>query len=323
MISFSDSLALIDGEIRAIDYPRDPAGLYDPVFYLLSMKGKKIRPALTLLACNLYSEDVRAAVYPALAWETFHNFTLMHDDLMDNADLRRGEPSVHCRWNNNTAVLSGDAMLILAYRLIARSPAALMPSLLELFSRTATEICEGQQYDMEFEGRTDVLEEEYIEMVRLKTAVMLGACLMSGAMVGGASGEDCRLLYRFGTDLGIAFQIRDDLLDLYGDPCKIGKRTGGDILCGKKTFLLVGALARADAADRATLLSWLDRRDSGDEKIACFRRIYDGLNVVELAERTCLERYDAALGFFRRVSASEDRKAVLFGLAADLMRREW
>ncbi|MDR1561617.1 MAG: polyprenyl synthetase family protein [Dysgonamonadaceae bacterium] len=322
MISVNDALGIVEREIRSIRYPENPAGLYAPVAYLLSMNGKKIRPALTLLACNLWSDDLSGAIYPALAWETFHNFTLMHDDLMDRADIRRGQPAVHRRWNDNTAILSGDAMLILAYRLIAKSSATLMPALLDLFSKTAAEICEGQQYDMEFESRTDISEREYIDMICLKTAVLLGACLGSGAIVGGGSEDDCKKLYQFGINLGIAFQIRDDLLDVYGNPDKFGKRIGGDILCDKKTFMLVNALNRAEAGDREILLSWLGKTNDAENKIACFRQAYDRLNIKEIAERTISEYYGAALGYFHQVSVSDGKKKILLEFASEMMKRE-
>ncbi|MDR1372238.1 MAG: polyprenyl synthetase family protein [Dysgonamonadaceae bacterium] len=322
MITFSKALAIIQQEIEAINYPEYPDGLYKPVAYMMSMKGKKIRPALTLLACNLFVEDISEAIKPALAWETFHNFTLMHDDLMDRASLRRGQQTVHKRWNDNTAILSGDAMLILAYKLMEKSPANIMPSLLGLFSRTAAEICEGQQFDMEFENRIDITVSEYIEMIRLKTAVMIGACLKSGAIVGGASERNSEMLYRFGINLGIAFQICDDLLDVYGNPYIFGKNIGGDILCDKKTFLLVNALNLSENEDRNKLLSWFRRKEQQEEKIGYFKQLFDKLKIRQLANATIVTYYKQAMADLDQVSVSSENKEVLKSLSADLMKRE-
>jgi geranylgeranyl diphosphate synthase type II len=322
MIRFQDALEIINRKIESIEYPQNQAGLYEPVAYLLALKGKKIRPALTLLACNLYQDDIDDAIYPALAWETFHNFTLMHDDVMDKADLRRGQPTVHKKWSENTAILSGDAMLILSYVFMAKSSHRDLEKLLALFSKTAAEICGGQQYDMEFESKMNISEPEYIEMIRLKTAVMIGACLKSGAIVGGAGEADQQHLYDFGINLGIAFQIKDDLLDVYGDPLVFGKKTGGDILCNKKTFLLVNALNKAEKTEKKELLSWFERKDEPDNKIEFFRNLYDELNISQQARDTITGYYKKALDAFQLVSISDEKKDILKTLAIDLMERE-
>jgi geranylgeranyl diphosphate synthase type II len=323
MLSLQDSLDIINQEIQAVRYPKNPAGLYEPIAYLLALKGKKIRPAFTLLACNLYRDEVDAAIRPALAWEIFHNFTLMHDDVMDKADLRRGQPTVHKKWNENAAILSGDAMLILSYIFMAESVTENLKPLLDLFSQTATEICEGQQYDMEFERRPDVSEQEYIEMIRLKTAVMLGACLKSGAIVGGADDKDAQNLYDFGINLGIAFQIKDDLLDVYGNPDVFGKKTGGDILCNKKTYLLINALNKADKANKENLLRWLECSNKPQEKIIAVRNLYDQLAIPEKANEAIRLFYEKALAAFQAVSVDENRKKILKNVAKDLMEREF
>ena len=289
-MTFSNALEIINKQIQSIEYPNNSSGLYDPVEYLLSLKGKKIRPALTLLACNMYQDDINEAINTALAWEIFHNFTLMHDDVMDKADYRRGQPTVHKKWNENTAILSGDAMLILSYMFMAKSPTKYLKELFDLFSETASEICEGQQLDMEFEKRTTISEKEYIEMIRLKTAVMFGACLKSGAMIGGACESDLNNLYDFGINLGLAFQIKDDWLDLYGDPKIFGKKTGGDILCNKKTFLLVKALQKANEEDEKSLLEWMGSNIQSDEKIFSVRQLYDKLSISEKVQ-TDLQNY--------------------------------
>jgi geranylgeranyl diphosphate synthase type II len=321
MITFEEALATVQREIESVAYPARPAGLYEPVKYLLSMKGKKIRPALTLLACNLWKDDISAALYPALAWETFHNFTLMHDDLMDRADLRRGCQTVHKKWNDNTAILSGDAMLIFSYIQMTKSAIEFMPSLLDLFSTTAAEICEGQQYDMEFENRADISEKEYIEMIRLKTAVMLGACLKSGAIVGGANERDSELMYSFGINLGIAFQIKDDLLDVYGDPAVFGKKTGGDILCDKKTFLLVKTLETVSESEKQELLSRFGQTDRPEEKIVWFKSLYNKLNIKTVADNTVAAYYTLAMETFDRVSVCNEKKYALKKVAENLMNR--
>jgi geranylgeranyl diphosphate synthase type II len=323
MLSLQDTLDIINREIQAIRYPQMPSGLYEPIAYLLAMKGKKLRPAFTLLACNLYRDNIDAAVCPALAWEIFHNFTLIHDDVMDKADLRRNQPAVHKKWNENTAILSGDAMLIFSYVFMTKSVTEHLKPLLDLFSKTATEICEGQQYDMEFEQRSDVSEEEYLEMIRLKTAVMLGACLRSGAIIGGADETDRQNLYDFGIYLGIAFQIKDDLLDVYGNPDVFGKKAGGDILCNKKTYLLINALNIADTTDKAELLQWLACNDRPEEKIAAIRGLYDKLAIPGKADETVRFFYEKALTALQAVSVDENKKKILKNIAKDLMEREF
>ncbi|MDR0547532.1 MAG: polyprenyl synthetase family protein [Dysgonamonadaceae bacterium] len=322
MMNFEEVLSLVEQKIADIRYPRQPSRLYDPIAYLLAMKGKKIRPALTLLACNLYKDDVRDAVNMALAWEIFHNFTLMHDDVMDKADVRRGEPAVHKKWNENTAILSGDAMLILAYKYLAKSPTAHLKDLLDLFSTTAAEICEGQEYDMQFETRLNVREEEYLDMIRLKTAVLLGAALKSGALLGGADSQDRNLLYDFGVNIGIAFQIQDDLLDVYGDQAVFGKKIGGDILCNKKTYLLVNALNTDNEQDKAELLHWLETDDRPEEKIAAVTALYNKLLLKEKAQTLMDAYFKTAMRSLVDLSVPNENKTVLKTLAQELMNRQ-
>lgn len=320
-MTFPDALTIINKEIQSIEYPSDPSGLYDPIAYLLALKGKKIRPALTLLACNMYCDEVKEAIPAALAWEIFHNFTLMHDDVMDKADLRRGQATVHKKWNENTAILSGDAMLILSYKYLAKSPSLNLKILLDLFSDTAAKICEGQQFDMEYENRTMISEKEYIEMIRLKTAVMLGACLKSGAIVGGASENDQQNLYDFGMRLGIAFQIKDDWLDIYGNPDLFGKKQGGDILCNKKTFLLITALETANKEDKETLLYWLSNNTQPNDKINAVRQLYDKLSIKEKTQTALQHYYHQSISALRKVSTA--RKKILEDIARDLIEREY
>lgn len=258
MFKSSELLEKINRHIAELQFTRRPAGLYEPVSYVLSLGGKRIRPVLMMMAYNLYKEDVESIFNQATGIEVYHNYTLLHDDLMDQADRRRGKPTVHKVWNENTAILSGDAMLVLAYQFMAEGcPAGLLKPVMDLFSLTALEICEGQQFDMEFETRDDVTEEEYLEMIRLKTSVLLAAALKLGAMLGGASEEDAARLYDFGMNLGVAFQLKDDLLDVYGDVKVFGKNIGGDILCNKKTYLLIQAYRQASDAQRAELERWV------------------------------------------------------------------
>ena len=321
-MTFPEALSIINKEIQTIEYPRKHSGLYDPVSYILTLKGKKIRPALTLLACNIYDGDVKEAIHAALAWEIFHNFTLMHDDVMDKADVRRGQATVHKKWDENTAILSGDAMLILSYMYMAKSSSENLKILLDLFSDTAAKICEGQQFDMEYEKRTNISQKEYIEMIRLKTAVMLGACLKSGAIVGKANESDRQNLYDFGINLGIAFQIKDDWLDVYGNPNIFGKKTGGDILSNKKTFLLVNALETAKNEDKETLLYWMDNHTQPDEKIKAIRQLYDKLSINEKTRIELHNYYNKAIDILQKVSVETKRKKVLEDIAIDIIERE-
>jgi geranylgeranyl diphosphate synthase type II len=322
-MTFNNALSIIDKEIQSIEYPLSPSGLYEPIFYLLALKGKKIRPALTLLACNLYTDDVKEAIHAAMAWEIFHNFTLMHDDVMDNAGLRRGHLTVHEKWSKNTAILSGDAMLILSYKYMAKSPHRLLKTLLDLFSETAIQICEGQQFDMEYEKQTYISEKDYIGMIRLKTAVMLGACLKSGAIIGGANESDQQHLYDFGISLGIAFQIMDDWLDVYGVPGVFGKTIGGDIICNKKTFLLVNALETAKNEDKESLLYWLGNNTLQDEKISAIRKLYDKLAIKEKTQTVLRDYYHQAIGALQQVSVEPERKKALEEIIAGLIDREF
>jgi geranylgeranyl diphosphate synthase type II len=322
MITFSEALSIIRQKIENTEYPEYPQRLYQPIAYLLLMKGKKIRPALTLLACNLYKENVSEAVSMALAWEIFHNFTLMHDDVMDKAEVRRGLPTVHKKWDENTAILSGDAMLILAYKYLAQSPEKNLKELLDLFSTTAAEICEGQEYDMQFETRLDVCEEEYLQMIRLKTAVLLGACMKSGAIIGNAGEEDQNHLYDFGVYIGTAFQIQDDLLDVYGDPNLFGKKTGGDIVCNKKTYLLVNALNTNNIEIKNDLLFYLQFENRPDKKIREITSLYNKLSVKEKALDAINIYYHKAIHALEQVNVAADRKNILLNFAEEIINRK-
>ena len=319
----SQLLQLFNVYLSNLKLDRKPQGLYEPVRYELSLGGKRIRPVLMLLAYQLYDENVEKIMNTALGIEMYHNYTLLHDDVMDRADMRRGKPTVHKVWNDNTAILSGDAMLVLAYQLMSKVRAEHLAGVLELFTETALEIGEGQQMDMEFEQRVDVSEDEYIEMIRLKTSVLLAAALEIGAIQANAPESDRRALYDFGQYMGLAFQLQDDLLDLYGDPATFGKQIGGDIICNKKTFMLINAMLKASDKQRAELDAWLTAQDFEPErKIAAVTEIYNQLGIRELAEAKIDYFFDLALAQLDALSVSEERKQALRDLAHSLMKRQ-
>ena len=323
MFTASELLEKINSHIADLKFTRTPQGLFDPVSYVLSMGGKRIRPVLMLMAYNLYKEDLARIYGPATGIEVYHNYTLLHDDLMDRADRRRGKETVHKVWNDNTAILSGDAMLVLAYRFMAQCPVDCLKEVMELFSLTALEICEGQQMDMEFELRKDVREEEYLEMIRLKTGVLLAASLKIGALLGGASAEDAGHLYDFGMNLGVAFQLKDDLLDVYGDVAVFGKNIGGDILCNKKTYMLIKAFEHADDIQLQELNAWIDAKSfEPAEKIAAVTGLYDQIGIKEICERKMAEYSERAMVNLSAVKVPDEKKAELENLMKNLMHRE-
>lgn len=320
LYTFDNILNLVNTNIDNTKYDLAPATLFEPITYILSLGGKRVRPALALMAYNLYKNDIEKVIPIAKAIEIFHNFTLLHDDLMDRADMRRGKPTVHIKWDDNTAVLSGDAMLIEAYKEIVKVESEHLPEVLDLFSTTAIEICCGQQYDMEFEKRMDVTIPEYIEMIRLKTAVLLGCALKEGAIVAGASASDADNLYDFGINVGLGFQLKDDLLDVYGDSASFGKRIGGDILCNKKTFLLINALS--SNSKRKDLIAWINKdKFEENEKIESITHIYNELGLKKISEELISDYYDKAVISLKKVSIAEDRKKELYALAESLMSR--
>lgn len=297
--------------------------LFDPARYILSLGGKRLRPLLTLMGSDLFGSKVDKAINAALAIEIFHNFSLLHDDLMDRADMRRGQPTVHKKWNANSAILSGDAMVIEAYRYIAKVPPASLPVILDLFSTTAMQICQGQQLDMDFEKRMDVSESEYIEMIRLKTAVLIGCALKMGALIGGAEPRDADCLYEYGMNIGLAFQLKDDLLDVYGDPKTFGKMIGGDILCNKKTYLLIKALKNSGEQQRKMLLQWLSASEfDPEEKIRFVKNVYDELNLKVITGNLIEKYYLASLDCLTSIQVPEDRKKDLMEFSENLMYRE-
>lgn len=323
MNTIKDLQLLIEDAIIKLQYPLYPAELYEPITYILSVGGKRMRPALLLMACDLFDGDVKAAVPPSLAIEVFHNFTLVHDDIMDNAPLRRGKVTVHEKWNPNVAILSGDVMLVEAYKLMMQVDTSILRQVLEVFSNTAVGVCEGQQYDMNFEQEQQVQIDDYLNMIRLKTAVLLGGALKIGALIGGASLNDADLLCNFGEQLGIAFQLQDDILDVYGDPNKFGKQVGGDIISNKKTYLLIKALELAGTAENVALNKWLANTNSDTtQKVTAVTELYNQLNVRYYAEQAMYEYAIKAFDTLDQISLPEDRKQYLRNFADGLMIRE-
>ncbi len=323
LMTSQDFPAQITAALAQLHYGEAPDELYEPIRYIMGLGGKRIRPTLTLLGAHLFTDDLGHIVKPALATEVFHNFTLLHDDLMDQAPLRRGQPTVHEKWNPNVAILSGDVMLVRAYELLLDVPPTLLPRVLARFSQTAAEVCEGQQWDMNFETEAQVSIPQYLDMIRLKTAVLLGFCLELGARLAGAPDADAEHLRQFGTDIGLAFQLRDDLLDVYGDAATFGKRVGGDIVSDKKTFLLLTAQTQANAAQRAVLALHIGRPVADAKaKVAAVRAVYDELNIRPQTEALINDYFQDALRHLSRVGAPEVRKQPLHHLALQLMERE-
>lgn len=322
---FTDTQLLdkVNDYISHLNYGKQPDGLYEPIQYAMSLGGKRIRPVLMMMAYNLYRDDVDSILSQAAGIETYHNYTLMHDDLMDNAELRRGKPTVYKKWGANTAVLSGDAMQVIAYRLMTGTGGRYVPAVMKLFTQTAIQVCEGQQYDMDFETRMDVYEHEYLEMIRLKTSVLLAASLKIGAILAEAPDEDAQLLYDFGINLGVAFQLRDDVLDVYGDPRVFGKKIGGDILCNKKTYMLIQALRRANPVQLMELKKWLTTEEfNPDEKIKAVTALYDAIDVRSLCEDRISHYTLQAEANLDMVEVPEEKKQPLLNEMNKLMLRE-
>lgn len=327
---------LIESEVQRFtdSLPKEPARLYEPMHYTLTLAGKRMRPLLVLMGAGIFTKDVRAAVPASIGIELFHNFTLLHDDIMDNAPLRRGKETVFAKWNSNVAILSGDAMYTEAFRQVALSPPHILPHVLDIFTRTALEVCEGQQLDMDFETRRKVSIPEYIRMIELKTAVLLAGALEIGALCGGAYATEAHKLYEFGKHVGIAFQLQDDILDVYGDPEKFGKKIGGDIVSNKKTFLLISALEKADAYSREALQNWMElsdspstplrtgTRDDNGEKVKAVTEIYDQIGIRQLAEKEMWKHYEQGIASLNSMHIDAAKKEMLKGFTDSLMVRE-
>lgn len=324
MKTADEILKMVNEFLDHLSYDRKPESLYEPIKYVLSMGGKRIRPTLMLLAYNLYKENPEDILMNACALETYHNYTLLHDDLMDNADMRRGHLTVHKKWNNNTAILSGDSMLVLAFQRMMQCDTKHLKDILDLFTVTALEIGEGQQYDMEFETRNDVKEEEYIEMIRLKTSVLLACALKIGAILADASAEDAENLYKFGEQIGLAFQLQDDYLDVYGDSKVFGKEIGGDITSNKKTYMLINAFNKANDAQRKELTRWVSARDfDRNEKVDAVTRLYNEIGIDQLAQDKIAYYFAQSKKFLDAVNVPEEKKEELRKYAQKMMKRQY
>lgn len=323
MYTSNELLTIVNEYLNSLPYNRKPSSLYEPIKYVLDLGGKRIRPILMMLSYNLYKENPKTILSSACALETYHNYTLLHDDLMDEAPLRRGQQTVHTKWNNNQAILSGDSMLVLAYERLAQVDTKHLQAVLNLFTETALQIGEGQQYDMEFEHRNDVTIDEYIEMIRLKTSVLLACATKMGALLADASAEDAENLYKFGEQIGLAFQLQDDYLDVYGDSKVFGKKIGGDITSNKKTYMLITAFNRANDKQRAELEEWINKTAFvTEEKIAAVTRLYNEIGVDKLAKEKMDYYYEQGKQYLQAVKLPEEQKKELLAYAADMMSRQ-
>ena len=318
----NELLSLFERHIAQMPTPEEPQRLYAPIKYGLEMGGKRIRPTLLMLAYNLYAEDIERALMPAMAVEIFHNFTLLHDDIMDNAAVRRGRPSVPAKWGDNVAILSGDALLILAYNYLQRTASERLPQIFERFNKMAAEVCEGQQFDMDFETQQKVSVVDYMRMIELKTAALLAGSAVIGALLAGASEHDCKRLYDFALEVGLAFQLQDDLLDSFGDE-RLGKKIGGDILEGKKTILMIEAFSRANEEQREVLRTTHLRDDLSDaEKIAEIKTLYEELGVPERVEQQISQKFQKALSILDTLEVPQERTVELRHYAENLVGRK-
>lgn len=321
IISFYTNL--VNESLKEKTLEKEPANLYEPIKYTLGLGGKRIRPALLLLANNLFDGDDKAALNSALAIEVFHNFTLLHDDIMDESPLRRGEPSVYKKWNTNIAILSGDVMLMQSIQLLTKKPHPNLHRVLSIFNTAAIQVCEGQQLDMDFEDSSTVSIDDYLRMIELKTAVLLGASLKIGAVISNASSDNAHHIYEFGKNLGIAFQLMDDILDLYGDPKKVGKRIGGDVIANKKTYLLLKAQELAVGKNKKDLEFCLSSTAlENDQKVKKVTLIFNALNIKKLALEEMNLFYNTAISHLDSIEASESKRRVFEQFAKGLMKRE-
>lgn len=320
-ISVTRRQSLIEEGLLSLQLPSSPANLYDPIRYMLSIGGKRMRPVLLLMGAEMFGVGNQQALAPALGIEVFHNFTLLHDDIMDKAPLRRGKATIHEKWSPDIAILSGDTMFVKSCQLMMQVPSSVMPAVMSLFFKTAMEVCEGQQLDMDFQSMPVVSIDQYLNMIRLKTAVLLGGSLGVGALIGNASAEDVQHLYDFGVNLGVAFQLQDDILDVYGDAEKFGKQVGGDILANKKTFLLLTALELADGDAEIELKHWL-AKDGGDDKVIAVTGIFNRLGILQRAQQKMDDLYREAMQHLDAIPVPQERKSMLRDLAMMLMQRE-
>jgi geranylgeranyl diphosphate synthase, type II len=322
MFKPEDIQETINNKIKSIDFNIQPVELYTPIEYILDGSGKRLRPLLTLMSCNIFSENIDNAVSPAIGLEVFHNFTLLHDDIMDKADMRRNKATVHKKWNENVAILSGDAMMIKAYEFFFTLESELLSKVLPVFNKTALQVCEGQQYDMNFETRMDVSTNEYLHMITLKTAVLLATSLKIGAVIGGANEKDAEALYNFGINLGIAFQLQDDYLDVYGDVNTFGKKIGGDITSNKKTFMLLSALEKAKGDTKKKLQKLLDEKVEAQVKIQEVTAIYNKLHIPEIVKEKMICFQEMAMADIDSVKVPDEKKKLLKEISLALLERK-
>ena len=323
MYTSEELLKKVNEALDNVVYDRQPASLYEPIKYVLSIGGKRVRPVLTMLSYNLYKDDPLSIMPQAIGLETYHNFTLLHDDLMDHADMRRGHETVHKKWDANRAILSGDTMLLQAFERVEDCDPAKLPAVFKVFIQTTLEIGEGQQLDVEFETRNDVTEDEYIEMIRLKTSVLLACACKVGAIMADAPAEDIENMYKFGEKLGLAFQLQDDLLDVYGNPAVFGKNIGGDITSNKKTYMLINAVNRANPAQREQLMKWINAKEfDRNEKVKAVTELYNEIGIRKICEQKIEEYYQESLVNLAKVNLPEERKAELKAYAAEMMKRQ-
>ncbi len=319
----SDLSVKINDYLSSLKYTHEPVELYHPIEYTLNIGGKRVRPVLMLLAYNMYADNVEAILPQAAAIEIYHNYTLLHDDLMDKADMRRGKATVHKLWNDNAAILSGDAMLVLAYKYMSECDSAKLKYILDVFTKTALEICEGQQWDVQFENMNEVEIDDYIEMIRLKTSVLLGAALKIGGIMAGASEEDIEKLYEFGIKIGLAFQLQDDYLDVYGNPKVFGKNIGGDIISNKKTFMLLSALNDSNSVQNEELRRWINSEECiPHEKIEAVTAIYNQLHIDQKCNCKIEQFFNEGLQIMDSLNVASDKKKELRNFVLHLMDRK-
>jgi geranylgeranyl diphosphate synthase type II len=323
MLNIQECQSVINRQLNELKLPGLPSNLYEPIRYMLDLEAKRLRPSLVIMGCNIFSENIQPAIFPALAIEVFHNFTLMHDDIMDKSAMRRNNPAVHMKWNPNVAILSGDAMVIKAYELLAHKSENTLQLILPVFNQTALQVCEGQQYDMDYEHMGTVSIDDYLKMIEYKTAVLLAASLKIGALLGGAGNKEADLLYEFGRNIGMAFQLQDDLFDVFADPAVFGKVTGNDIVSNKKTILLIEALNVASGGTRQNLLEWLNKRNfDREEKIQAIRSIYNMFNIEQSVNKRISHYHQLAVESLEKLPVEPDRKTELLAFSTYLMHRK-
>jgi geranylgeranyl diphosphate synthase, type II len=323
MLNYQEIFSLVEEKLKQMDYNSEPSELYDPIKYILSLGGKRLRPCLAIMAHNIFCDEIDNIIYPAIGIEVFHNFTLLHDDIMDKALLRRNNSTVHVKWNENVAILSGDAMMIMAFELISKTDKECLNRVISIFTKTARQVCEGQQFDMNFENQQNVSIDQYIRMINLKTAVLIAASLAIGAITGKAAEREIDLMYNFGTNIGIAFQLQDDYLDVYADSKKFGKKVGGDILSNKKTYLLISALQSGNTKLVEELNFWIiNQKHNTSDKIDAVTAIYNKLDLGNRTQQLANTFFEKGIKYLEHVNIEKSRKDILQDIVSDIMKRE-